>query len=181
MATTYQGKPVYPTPTRVGTNNPTTTFTNSVAFVINDVVQLFSIPSGATLTDILIDLPQLDTATSLVIDVGTDLTVAQGGVDIGSGKGFFSGSTSGRSATYNVIAPQTDTSYQHASLPFKYLAKLFGPGGGVMPRNCTLEMKVRTAAGTATTGGVITASIIYTMTDDFGSQEGASTTLSGNL
>ena len=181
MATAYVGKPSYPAPTRVGTNNPNSSFTNSVAFVINDTLDLFVIPPGAVLTDIFIDLPQLDSASSLVIDVGTDLTVAQGGVDIGSGKGFFAGSTSGRSATYNVIAPQTDTSYQHASLPFQYLPKLFGPGGGIQPRNCLLRMAIRTAAGTPTTAGVLTYSIVYTMTGDFSAQKGNSTTLAGNL
>ena len=150
-------------PTLVGMNAvQMAPFTNSIAFVINDTLLIGPIPAGAMLLDVRIDLPQLDTGTSLTLDLGTDLSTGNQGV---GSAGFIAQSTVGRSATNNVLT-FGDTNYVHGSIPFVYVPKASAITTGVLPEVCNLVMKIHAAAGTATTGGVIYAYYRYTMVDN---------------
>src|SRR6185312_3527181 len=86
MATTYVAIPQSPPPTLVGLNEVATKYViTSSGLVVNDVVQFFQMPLGACVIDFSIDLPALDTNVSPAtrISVGTDLSVANGGLDVG--------------------------------------------------------------------------------------------------
>lgn len=173
MASAYKALPVSAALTEVGPNTQTSAFDlattlNAAGLIINDTIDFIAIPPGALLTRIVFDLCQVDSnvAPLLVLDIGTDLTVAQGGVDIGAGLGFFAGSTAGRSANYNVISEESDSSYQHGSLPFTCnIDKSFI---GLLLKNAMLRMKVRTAPATATVAGKIFCTAEWTMTNDAG-------------
>lgn len=165
MATTYTmgpagGDPVY---TEVGPNIVACKLTMTTALVLNDVIILGPIPPGALLTVMRVDEPQLDTGTSLTQDVGTDLSVANQGVDTA---GFIALSTVGRSSTLNLLN-FSDPLYVHGSIPFLYSPKASAITTGVLPVTCNLQIKIHTAAQTAAnTTGTIYAYYEYTMVNN---------------
>lgn len=166
VATPFSGLAVDQVP---GENWGTWTPFANPTFVINDVLFLCQIPNGAALRSFFIDLPQLDTGTSLVINVGDNLTTTAGGVGI---SGYFSGSTVGRSATsgQNNIFPGNVSGFVHGSLPKVYsiayqnipvAGQAFGSTATGAPAGIWLCMQIGTAAQTATTTGSIYGYIQY--------------------
>ena len=150
--------------THLGTNIIQMAPFKNPTFVVGDTLIIGPIPAGAMLTVFRIDLPQLDSGTSLTLDVGTDLSVGNHGIGT---NGFVALSTVGRSTTLNVLSTG-DLLYQHGSIPFVYapLASGIAAAGGVMPVVCNLLMTIHTAAQTATTTGTIYAYYEYTMLDN---------------
>src|SRR5262252_3479519 len=49
-------------------------FNASVALIINDIILLAQIPAGAFLDDFLVDVPDLDTATTMTLSLGDNTT-----------------------------------------------------------------------------------------------------------
>jgi hypothetical protein len=149
-------------PTLVGMNavemNPLTNPT----FGAGDTILVGPIPAGAMLLDFRLDFPQLDTSTSVTLDVGTDLSTTNQGIGT---NGFIALSTTGRSSTYNVVTP-SDPLYQHGSLPFVYVPKASAITVGVLPLVCNLMVTIHTAAGSATTTGTIYGYYRYFMVDN---------------
>lgn len=145
-------------------------------FAVNDVLYLAQIPNYCVLTDIFIDLPGLDTGTSLVLYVGDNVTTTNGGV--GSG-GYFkttAGATSpgSGSGSENLITPTyasvTVLGYQHGTLPFVYsitntnipvAGQALGTTATSAPGGIWLTLTIHTAANTATTTGSIYGYIRY--------------------
>jgi hypothetical protein len=169
MANAYNATPVFAALTEVGPNSVTSSFNlantvSAAGLALNDTISFVKIPVGALLTRLLFDLCQVDSSGSpaLLFDVGTDLTTGQGGV---GAAGFFSQSTAGRSATYNVISEEGDSTYVHGSLPFNYT--LFGVNSpqfsGILVKDASIVLKVHTAPATATTSGIIYCTAEYTM------------------
>ncbi len=150
--------------TLVGTNIIQMAPFKNPTFIAGDTLLIGQIPAGAMLVVFRIDLPQLDTGTALTLDVGTDLSTGNHGVNT---NGFVALSTVGRSSTLNVLSTG-DLLYQHGSIPFVYapLASGIAAAGGVMPVVCNLIMTIHTAAQTATTTGTIYAYYEYTMVDN---------------
>lgn len=147
-------------------------------FVVNDILYLAPIPNGFVLLGFLIDLPQLDTGTSLTIDVGDNLTTTAGGQ---GSAGYFSASTIGRSATagQNVIAPGNNNGFVHGSLPYIYsitnanvpvAGQALGTTATSAPAGIWLTLKIHAAAQTATTTGSIYGYIRYSSQDSTAGQ-----------
>jgi hypothetical protein len=167
-ATAWAGMPVSQL---VGENCEFWTPFTCPSFVINDAVFLCQIPNFCTLTYFFIDLPQLDSATTLTLNIGDNVATAAGGV---GAVGYFNASTAGRSVTQgqNNIWPGNNTGYVHGCLPKTYSiananVPLAGTSLGVAaplaPAGIWLVMKVATA-GTAVVGGQIYGHIRYTIT-----------------
>lgn len=169
MATAYQAASlISPALTALGPNFETSVFdiantAGAAGFVINDTIGFIKIPPGALVTAFWFDMPQVDSASSLTWDVGTDLTVAQGGVDVA---GFFAQSTVGRAASYNMLSlwnSDVTNTYVHGSMPFLYnQEKTFT---GILIKDATLQLKVHTAPGTPATTGKIYCTCEWTMTN----------------
>ena len=174
MATAYKAA-VTPlsTPTVVGVNVAFFKYVMAGAFVIADTIQGPQIPPGAELFDYFVDFPQLDSSVSpaVTIDLGTDLTVAQGGVDVA---GFDAIAIVGNSATINIMKPGQDidgstngTTFVHGSIPF-YYRPVEPPSSGILPPKCYFQIKIHAAPTTATTTGTIYGWIAYTMVNQSG-------------
>lgn len=106
-----------------------------VAFIINDVVQMVKIPSGATVLDIILDCPDLDTSTGVRLSVGDGSSsaryIASNNVGVAGG----------------IIRLSVTGSSQYA-----YTA------------DDTIDILVAAAAtGTAATTGVIYMTVFYSM------------------
>ncbi len=174
MATHYSALPQNNPPTLVGVNyvfasfNIATGTPGAVGFIVNDTIDFFEIPNGATVFWFDIDFPILDTNVSplAAIELGTDLSVANGGVDVG---GFLATATNlGTHFSTAVVASKLSAGYVQASLPFYYEAKLFGPGGNVQQQLAKLRLTFTAAPATSAVAGVIWATMGYTMTSDAG-------------
>jgi len=108
-----------------------------VAFVDEDVVQMVKIPAGATVLEIIMDVPPLDTSTGLVWAVG----------DGDSAERYMTGQTAGRSSAGGVARLGVAGSSQYAS----YTA------------DDTIDFHVTTvASGTAAVTGILKMTVIYT-------------------
>lgn len=106
-----------------------------VAFVINDVIQMVKIPNGATVLDIILDCPDLDTSTGVRLTVGDGDSTARyiAANNVGVAGGIIRMSVAGGSQN-------------------KYTA------------DDTIDILISTAAtGTAATTGVIYMTVFYTM------------------
>ena len=155
-------------------------------FAVNDVLYLAQIPNYCVLTDIFIDLPQLDTGTSLVLYVGDNVTTTNGGV--GSG-GYFKTTAAANSpgtaasGNANLITPTysstTNLGYQHATLPYVYsitntnvpvAGQALGTTATSAPGGIWLTLTVHTAANTATTTGSIYGYVRYSSLGSTASQ-----------
>ena len=166
MASTYLAQPVFAALTQVGPNIETATFdlantASAAGVVVNDVIQFISLPPGALLTGLWFDFPIMWTSGSGLIDVGTDLTAAQGGVDVA---GFFSQSAVGTNFTAipAIISEFNDTTYVHGSLPFNYNQE--AQYTGILLKNAQIQIKIHTAGTTPATTGKIYCTATWTMT-----------------
>jgi len=99
MATTYSADAVAATVQArggVGVQSVTETYEAGTALVIDDIIQMVKVPAGATVLDIILSVDDLDSGTTIVLDVGDGsdddryilgTTIGQGGgtVRLGSG------------------------------------------------------------------------------------------------
>lgn len=118
----------------IGVTTVATTYALTTNLIINDVIQVCKIPKGAVILDATVGMPDVDSATSIVWDLGDGTTTGR----------FISGSTIGRSAGVARL-DQVD------GVGYKYTA------------DDTIDLKVTTAPGTGVTSGTIRFAIVYTM------------------
>lgn len=129
------------------------TFAITAAFVINDIVQFVRIASnpsitnnGPVISDVILDTPDLDTSTGVVLAVG----------DSGTAGRFISGSTIGQTGG---IARMAVT----GSLGYAPFAASYNTYTTVSYAEYIIQLKVTTAAtGTAATSGTISLGVSYT-------------------
>lgn len=175
MASTYKAQPSFASLTEVGPNIMTASFdlantASAAGVVVNDIIQFIALPPGALLTALWFDFPIMWATGSGLIDVGTDLTAAQGGVDVA---GFFSSAAVGTNFTaipaviseFNCSLTNVtngDVSYVHGSLPFNY--KQESQYTGILLKNANIQIKIHTAGTTPATTGVISCTAEWTMT-----------------
>lgn len=134
------------------------TFLNSVAFVINDLVQLVQIEAnpaitnnGPLITRTSIDMPPMDSSTGFTWTLGDSVTANR----------FISTSTLGQSGAGGIVGTNVDGGLGFG--PFISAFGAFGTYTAVSLVNYTVVLKVTAAAtGTPTTGNTITACIGYT-------------------
>ncbi len=173
MATAYKAFPQNGPSTLVGPNVQSTSFNiatgtpAAVGFVVGDSIDFFQIPLGATVDWFDIDFPILDTNVSptTTLDIGTDLSVANGGL---ADNGIFDALNAGTNFSAAIVVSKLTAGYIHASLPFYYEAKLWGPGGGVQPQYCLFRVTFEAGPATSAVAGVIWATIKYSLTEDAG-------------
>lgn len=108
----------------------------TAALALNDVIVGPSIPAGATLLGVRIDVPQLDTGGSpaLKLDVGTSGTAAK----------FISASTVGQAGGIATASVAGTIGYQPTS-------------------NTPVQVKVNTGPATGATSGTVVIAVTYTM------------------
>lgn len=110
-------------------------FTVSTAFVINDTVTLCAIPEGCNVLEWYLDVPDVDSATSFAFQLG----------DSGSATRFLAANTTGQAA--GIVYSQKDGAL------------------GILPRYYStfdnVILKVSTAPGTGTTGGVFKGAVKF--------------------
>lgn len=135
------------------------TFLNSVAFVINDLVQMVQLEAdpaivgsnGPTISSVKVDMPAMDSSTGFTWVVG----------DSGTANKYITTSTVGQSSAGGVVSmnAQGGLGYQ----PFKTDFGSFGTYTAVSLVLYTVVLKVTAAAtGTPTTGNTITMEVNYT-------------------
>lgn len=110
------------------------TYEIAAALVANDVIKLCKIPAGATALDVVVGADDLDSATTLVLDVG----------DTGDAERFIANSDLGQSAGIARMAVMKGFLHKYASDDY-------------------LCVKVSTAPGSGATSGTISGYIMYTM------------------
>lgn len=128
-------------------------FAITAAFVINDVVQFLKIASNPAITlngpvihDVILDVPDLDTSTGIVLDVGDSTT---------SGR-YISGSTIGQTGGIARMAVA-------GSLGYAPFSGSYSSYTTVSYAEYTIQLKVTTAAtGTAATTGTLKLAVTYT-------------------
>lgn len=113
------------------------TYELTAALVINDVVQMVKIPSGAVICEVILGVDDLDDGTALVLDVG----------DGDSAERFIKDSTAGQAGGFVRLDQMAGLGYQYTAAD-------------------TIDVKVSTAPGTGATSGTITLAVMYTMQDD---------------
>lgn len=149
MATTYKsdyvtnGYPV-PTPMNGAVVAVKASFTQTAAFVINDVIEMVNVPNGYQVTDVILDSDDLDTNVSpaIVMDVG----------DATTSGAYISGSTIGQGGG---IARAAVTAYTDNT---PYAIATSGGNAGTT----TIQVKVTTAPATGTTTKTIRLIVYYT-------------------
>lgn len=105
------------------------------AFALNDVIRMVKVPKGATILDVTISVPDLDTSTGIVLDVGDGTTADR----------FIDGSTAGQAGGLAGIN-------EIAGFGYTYTA------------DDTIDILVQVAAtGTAAVTGVLRMAVTYTM------------------
>lgn len=150
MATTYKSDYVtngYPVPAPMNgcVMAIRASFTQTAAFVLNDVVQFFTMPNGYQIHDIILDTPQLDTNVSptITLDLG-DTTTAQAYIAADTGAQGASGAVlHAKVAGYSATTP--------------YAIATSGGNAGTT----TIQMKVHAAPATGTTNKTIYCQILY--------------------
>lgn len=128
-------------------------FTITAAFVINDIVQFLKIPSNPAITnngpvihDVILDVPDIDTSTGIVLAVGDSTTADR----------YITGSTIGQTGG---IARMNNA----GALGYAPFASSFNTYTTVSYSEYIIQMKVTTAAtGTAATTGTIKLAVSYT-------------------
>ena len=118
MATTYSGAKVASTvQARAGIDITTVwaIYEVAVALVIDDIIQMVKVPSGATVTELVLSVDDLDSGTAILLDVGDGddddryilgSTIGQAGGTVRLGSGVVS--TSGANAlNYTYTAEDT--------------------------------------------------------------------------
>lgn len=140
MATTYSSSQaasnVNPKYLHAGGIVRSATFALSAALVLNDVIQMFKVPSGATIHEVILGTDDLDTngTPTVKLDVGDTTTANR----------FISASTVGQ--TGGVARMD-----QQGGVGFKYAA------------DTMLQVKVNTAPATGASSGNVTLTVTYSM------------------
>lgn len=117
----------------IGVHSIQATFEASAALIINDVIQMVKIPAGATILDVILSVDDLDSGTSIVLDVGDGTTTGR----------FISGSTVGQAGGTVRLSVTDGNGYTYAAAD-------------------TIDIKVTTApAGGGT--GTLNLTVLYTM------------------
>jgi hypothetical protein len=118
----------------VGITVVQSTFAITAAFVINDVVKFLTVPAGVYITDIKLDVPQLDTngSPTITLDVGTS----------GAAQAYLAASTVGQAGGVAV-------------------ANVAGTIGATFTTATVIQMKVHAAPATGVTSGTITLQVSY--------------------
>jgi len=112
-------------------------YTMLAAFLDEDIVHLVKIPAGATILELILDVPPLTDQADVTWDLGD-------GTDSGR---FISGGTAGRSSAGAIVRTTVVGSSQ-----YKYTAEN------------TIQFKIKTVPGvTAVTDGTIKLTALYTM------------------
>ena len=112
-------------------------YTMLAAFLDEDIVHLVKMPKGATLLDLILDVPALTDQADVTWDLG----------DSDSSGRFITGGTAGQSSTGAIVRLTLVGSSQYA-----YTA------------DNTIQFKIKTVPGaTAVTDGTIKLTAIYTM------------------
>lgn len=114
----------------------TATYTQSAAFVVNDVVQMVKVPMGATILEVILSTTDLDTdaTPAIVLEVG----------DGGDVDRYIAGSTVGQAGGLVRLSA-------HGGHGYTYTA------------DDTIDIKVSTAPDAGSTDGTLTLTVIYTM------------------
>lgn len=159
MATAYQTQQIQagkqPKQLEKGVNQQVNTFLNSVAFVINDTVDLVQINADASLavnfgplvTGVSIAMPPMDSSTGFAWTVG----------DSGSANRYISTSTTGQSGAGGIVSMN-----QYAGKGYAPFASTFSSYTTVSLQTYTVKLKVTVAAsGTPTTANTIVADVVY--------------------
>lgn len=121
----------------------TATFTQTAAFVINDIVQMVSVPNGYQVTDIILDTDQLDTNVSptITLDVG----------DSGAAQAYVAADTVGQAG--GVIHAKVAGFTSHTPVA---IATSGGNAGSTI-----IQVKVHAAPATGTTTAVLRMTVYY--------------------
>lgn len=139
----------------MGGEDRTVAFTvaTRTSLALNDIIELVKIPKGAILLDFFIEVPDLDSATSLTLEVG-DLDAASiGSIGVANfNSRFVTASTKGQARA--VISSQLTADLIAASLPRAYTA------------NDVFCIKCSAASAGAGGGGLIRGYIRYNMNAD---------------
>lgn len=120
MATTYKSPnctdaTLVPARAGVGVEWAYATFEASVALVIDDIIQMVTLPIGATVIDIILSVDDLDSGSALVLDVGDGAdddryilgtTIGRGGGTVRLGAGV-TGAAAASAAQYEYTAEDT--------------------------------------------------------------------------
>jgi hypothetical protein len=118
MATTYSSSKVASTVQSRGGLDITSAFATyeaAVALVIDDVIRAVKIPAGATIQEIILAVDDLDTGSTLTLDVGDGTTadrfiaastIGQGGGVVRLGQGV-TGAAAAGCANYTYTAEDT--------------------------------------------------------------------------
>lgn len=123
------------------------TYTVAAALVVNDVIQMVKIPSGATILDVVLSSTDLDTASSpaIVLDVGDDGDTDRfiDGAEIAQGGGI-ARLGSGATSAAHVTTTQAGHCYTYTA-------------------DNTIDVHVQVAPTTGATSGTIRLGVCYTM------------------
>ncbi len=112
-------------------------YTMLAAFLDEDVVNLVTVPKGATVLEVILDVPPLTDQADVTWDLGDADTTGR----------FISGGTAGRSSAGAIVRLTVVGSSQYA-----YTA------------DTMIQFQIKTVPGaTAVTDGVIKLTVIYTM------------------
>jgi len=112
-------------------------YTMLAAFLDEDVVNLVKVPAGATVLELILDVPALTDQADVTWDLGDSDTTGR----------FISGGTAGRSSAGAIVRTTVVGSTQ-----YKYTVDTF------------IQFQIKTVPGaTAVTNGVIKLTAIYTM------------------
>jgi hypothetical protein len=136
------------------------TNTVNTGFIINDTVGLCTIPyksgaGGVLVVNYHVEVPSLDSATSVVLALGDNNTVTTGAFNAT----FVTGAAIGQSAA-GVLSPlmcysgTTAVAPVRGVLPKQYTTSNAGGSATIYP-DLQFILKVTTAPGTATTSGTI--------------------------
>jgi len=118
MATTYSSSKVAATvAARSGIDITAVymTYEAAVALVLDDIIQMVKVPAGATILELILSVDDLDTGTTLVLDVGDGAdddryilgsTIGQGGGTVRLGQGV-TGAAAANALNYNYTAEDT--------------------------------------------------------------------------
>ena len=146
MATTYQSTDVttgYGVSARsgIGIVSRTKTHTNTVAYVVNDVIEMIKIPKGATVLDVKLASDDIDGGSNLTLSVGDGSVVDR----------YIKDSTVGQAGGVAVYGSGVSGAMGNAvNLGYTYTA------------DDTIDVKVTTAPASDGIGS-ITLTVLYTM------------------
>lgn len=134
---------------------------SSNGFSVNDTIYFVTLEGdasntnsgyGPTITDVVLDVPALDSSTGIVLAVGDDSSGSYAA-------NYISGATIGRSSTAGQQLINV-----HGGYGFQPFASAYGTYTTPSLQTCHIIMKVTTAAtGTAATSGTIGLLVTYSM------------------